>query len=116
MLRRSQSKTLIASAVLLACLALTGQSRAQMSRTGTTAALASPAKSSFSQSLLARAQRILIADSARGQHSLLGLPAATLTAAFIDPTPTPSTAALPTEHPSLWTNHSWQRTSRAFAS
>jgi len=114
MLRRSQSRTLIASAVLLACLALTGQSRAQMSRTGTTVSPASQNKSITT--LLARAQRILIADSARGQHSLLNLQAATPSAAFIDPTPTHITAALPTEHPGLWANKPWQRTSRAFAS
>jgi hypothetical protein len=114
MLRRSQSRTLIASAVLLACLALTGQSRAQTSRTAPNAPLASPAKSSFSQSLIARAQRILIAHSARDQHTLLNLQAATLTAAFIDQAPT--STALSQEHPGLYANHPWQRTSRAFAS
>jgi hypothetical protein len=120
MLRRSQSRTLIASAVLLACLALTGQSRAQnraqMSRTAPNAPLAGPAKSVFSQSLLARAQRILIAHSARGQHSLLRLPSATLTAAFIDPTPTPTAVVIPSDTPGIWANKPWQRTSRAFAS
>ena len=116
MLRRSQSKTLIASAVLLACLALTGQSRAQMSRTGTTASPASHSKSNFSQSLIARAQRILIAHSARDQHTLLNLHAATLSAAIIEHAPTPTATALPHEHPGLATNQHWQRTSRAFAS
>jgi len=116
MLRRSQSRTLIASAVLLACLALTGQSRAQMSRTGAPATLASQGKSSFSQSIIARAQRILIAHAARGQHTLLTLQAATLSAAFIDHAPTHPAAALPIEHPGLYANDPWRRTSRPFAS
>ncbi len=115
MLRRSQSRTLIASAVLLACLALTGQSRAQSSRTGTTAAPLT-SKSIFSQGLIARAQRILIAHSARGQHGLPNLQAATLSAAILDHTPTYTALALPTEHPGLHANDPWQSTSRAFAS
>lgn len=116
MLRRSQSRTLIASAVLLACLALTGQSRAQMSRSATAAPLASSSRSAFSKNLIARAQRILIAHSARAQHGLLNLQAATPSAALLDHALTDVSAALPAEHPGLYANHPWQRTSRAFAS
>ena len=116
MLRRSQSRTLIASAVLLACLALTGQSRAQASRTFAAVAPSSQNKSTFSKNLIARAQRILIAHSARAQHGLLNLQAVTPSAALLDHALTYTSAALPAEHPGLFANHPWQRTSRAFAS
>lgn len=116
MLRRSQSRTLIASAVLLACLTLTGQTRAQMSRTGTMVPIASASKAGFSQGIIARAQRILIAHSARTQHTLLRLPAATLPTALIAPTAATNLTALPPGTPGLWANKPWQRTSRAFAS
>jgi hypothetical protein len=115
--RKSQFGTLIASAVLLACLALTGQSRAQMARSSAAVLpSATQNKSTFGLNLITRVQRILIADSARSAHSLLVLQAAIAATGAVEQPPIHATVLLAANHPGLHANRHWMRTSRAWAS
>jgi hypothetical protein len=116
--RRSQSGTLIASAVLLAYLALTGQPRAQFGHSSAVAP-ATQTKSIFGQDLtglIARVHWILITDTGRAGSSPLNLDAA------IANTPTPDRAsasaafAIDFFRPGLYSNKPWMSTSRAWAS
>jgi len=116
--RSSQSGTLIASAVLLACLALTGQSRAQVGRSPAVVP-ATQTKSIFGQDLtglIARVHWILITDTGRAERSPLGLDASIAGTVIIDRASSGAACASEPYRLGLDSNKPWMRTSRAWAS
>ncbi len=116
--RRSQSGTLIASAVLLACLALTGQPGAHTGRSSPVVP-ATQTKSIFGQDLtglIARVHWILITDTGRADRSPLGLDAAIAGAVLLDRASSGAANAVDSKLPGLYSNTPWMRTSRAWAS
>jgi hypothetical protein len=118
MRRGSQSGTLIASAVLLACLALTGQPRAQAGRSSVVVA-APQTKSIFGQDLaglIARVHWILITDTVRAVRSPLSLDAAIASTVIPDRASASAAYAIDFLRPGLYSGKPWMRTSRAWAS
>jgi hypothetical protein len=116
--RRSQSGTLIASAVLLACLALTGQPRAHTGRSSAVVP-ATQTKSIFGQdltALIARVHWILITDTGRAGHSQLGLNPAIADTVLIGRASSGAAIAIESNRAGLYSNKPWMRTSRAWAS
>ena len=116
--RRNQSGTLIASAVLLACLALTGQSPAHTGRSAAVAP-ATQSKSIFGQDLsglIARVHWILITDTGRADRSLLSLQAPIASKVVMVAAPSSAAVAVESYQPGIDSNKPWMRTSRAWAS
>jgi hypothetical protein len=116
--RRTQSGTLIASACLLACLALTGQSRAQAGRSSAVVP-ATQTKSIFGQDftgLIARVHWILITETGRGIRSPLSIDAAIAGPFILERASSGAAIAIESDRPGPYSNRPWMRTSRAWAS